>query len=218
MSFNKNNFEQINKSTFVRHNFISEDLCDTLVEIAKKQNIEHKLGEDVENPILFFNTDSLPNEIINLFYSLEEKEERCFFAGFTFSHVLKGSHWFPHRDTDGYTYKNGEKVYGGVLYLTDAEGGTLFYPEMHSYYHPKKGDLVLHHTSALHYTSEVESNDRYTITLYVWSPIIKNENDLREVLHDFGNEKTRKEFVAYFKEISKELNLEHVLDEYRLGF
>lgn len=218
MSFDKNNFKQINNSTFVHHNFISEEICNMLLNIANKQNINHKVGEDVQNPIHFMNTPELPVDILNLFYDLEIKEEECFFTGFTFSHVVKGSHWHPHKDTDGYSYEKGKKVYGGVLYLTNTEGGTLFYPEMHSYYHPKKGDLVLHHTSATHYTSKVESDDRYTVTLYIWKPVIENEYDFRKVLTDFTGGNVRKAILTYFKEKAKELDLEHILNEYNIGF
>jgi hypothetical protein len=77
--------------------------------------------------------------------------------------------WFGiHRDNEADDETPFEKVWSGVIYLSDMDGGILFYPEENLTVQPGKGDLVIHHVSCPHGATPVSGNNKRTITFTLY--------------------------------------------------
>ena len=94
-------------------------------------------------------------------------------TGFTIKNFLHWHNppeiWFPiHRDEEAYDKTPLKKSWGGVLYLSDMDGGELFYPTNNTWFKPGKGDLVLHTASIIHGAVAVKGDNKRFVTFVVY--------------------------------------------------
>lgn len=179
--FNKDNFEKLGEDIYVYHNFVTEEECDVIVDIAKSVEEKDWHGR--------FNTDGeghkwsnrsvdeiLPihNRIVSLL-----DEGISLGTNQTIVRMKKGAKWGLHADNHDFlklreaskNLKDDEEfdlrqnnVVGIVAYFNDFVGGCLNYPNQGVTYQPKKGDLVMHSSeeNCLHEVTELLSEVRYS--------------------------------------------------------
>jgi ectoine hydroxylase-related dioxygenase (phytanoyl-CoA dioxygenase family) len=175
MTFNKSKFYKINDKAFLYKNFISHDICDKLVNLSI--NLEYTEGGG-DAKVLF--ADAFNNEssvVENLINDL--CDEGICVNGLVYAKMKKNNKWHPHKDEMGYGGNDDSKLYGGVVYINDFDGGEIFYPipdsegnmglewsELYGgeIYKPNKGDLILHTVDAWHATKPNLSDERIALT------------------------------------------------------
>ena len=163
MSFNKDGFTKINEEAFVYKGFIDEDHADKLKNMAQKSPFKvreihpiHEIGPVEDKHI---------NEKIS---GILNPGNHC--PGLSLVNTPRGLSWADHTDLDGYDNSvEGNKIFGGIIYLEDFDGGEICYKDYNTEYHPEKGDMVLHSSSVVHSVNEVKSDSRYTINFHIWS-------------------------------------------------
>lgn len=160
--FNTDGFIQLHEMAFIKNNFLTNQLCEDLV--SDMLNGEYTIYNN--NELRFYDTE-IRESVKSLIAEISNDSINS--AGFVFCHTPKDILWGNHRDATAYDYQiEGMHLWGGVIYLTDFEGGDIVYPEYGVKYHAKKGDLVFHGGQVLHHVEPVKSSDRYTITFYLW--------------------------------------------------
>ena len=164
------NCEKIDNKVFVYHNFLSEDMIKEIIDRAiDKDYITLEFSDIHVTNSINIDHDKILFNHCNL---LLKPSKNILIDGFTFVHVQKGNSWGLHEDSQSYANfeEKGKIYYAGVIYLNDFEGGAVVYPNINKKYKAKKGDLLLHDAFEMHYVEEVESDKRYTVTLYIWEP------------------------------------------------
>ena len=199
MKLNIDNYKQISEFIYVVENFIPEDLCKSLVQLAEnhvgwlprekdselwKKDESHfwrnKIGPDIPDDI----SEMIIKKQENLFYDQ-------FYAGLSKSifRMLEGDSLIPHPDNPGLDLEFGpgkytedmSVVWGLVIYLSNFEGGEIYYPKLNLDYKPKLGDLVIHPANKkhMHGTRAVIGDDpRYTITSFMSIPYMERKIQL----------------------------------------
>lgn len=158
-AFDKNNFKKIHDKAFVYNHFLNDNFCNELVE--KMLSGQYKIYHN--NGLRFYDTP-VDEEVKNMITKISSPWIAN--AGFSFMQIEENSWLGDHRDGD---YKiPGWHLWGGVLYLTDFEGGDVVYPDQDVRFHGKKGDLLFHTGDTPHYVDYVKSKNRYIITFYLW--------------------------------------------------
>jgi hypothetical protein len=179
--FDKTNFEKLGEDIYVYHNFVTEEECNFILDIAKSFTEEEWNGR--------FNTTGEGHKIANksieslvpIKKRLSDKLEKEIYLGENLSIIkmTKGDTWPLHSDNNDFLdLRNASKLYvegqeykleknniwGLIMYFNDFDGGCLFYPNQGLEYQPKKGDLVIHSSEehCLHGVSELKSDVRYS--------------------------------------------------------
>ena len=179
--FNKHGFENLGEDIYVYHNFVTEQECNSITEIAKSLNEEEWIGR--------FNTEGeghkTSNRSIDILVPIKKRlsdilEEGVYIAdNISIVRMKKGATWGLHADNHDFldviaaskNYKEGDdftleknNIWGLVMYFNDFDGGCLFYPNQNIEYQPKKGDLVIHSSEehCLHGVNELKSDVRYS--------------------------------------------------------
>jgi len=79
-----------------------------------------------------------------------------------------GFKFFVHRDDANPDYSGFYKEWGAVIYLTDFEGGELYYPDQDITCKPNAGDIVIHRSDLPHGTNINLTDNRRTITCVIY--------------------------------------------------
>lgn len=160
--------EKINDFSVIYKNFVSQEICESIVN--KMKNFELKSGKGRFPSRLIWGPESEHldegDQIINSISSLLSNGLVC--DGLSFINVPKGSNWHEHTDSMGYSGEGNAKVYGGVIYLNNFDGGSLYYPESGTEVYPKIGDMVIHTVDVWHGTRITESENRFILTFLIW--------------------------------------------------
>lgn len=158
--------EKVLNGSYIFRNFLSEELCDKL-RIDSENSEEGSLHLRKEDNIYLIGTPVLQECIDEVNKLLEGSG----YWADLFLHwmVPYGYHFYVHRDDANPDYSGYEKEWGGVIYLTDFEGGDLYYPEEGVEVHPNKRDMVIHRSDLPHGTRTTLTDERRTITFVVYS-------------------------------------------------
>jgi hypothetical protein len=179
--FNKGNFEKLGEDIYVYHNFVTDQECDSLIELATSLPEDKWIGR--------FNTegeghkwsDISVDQLIPIHERIKSLLHDGIHLGTNLSIIRmeKGATWGLHSDNHDFleirkkskSLIEGQEfdlapnnIVGLVLYFNNFEGGCLYYPEQNIEYQPKKGDLVMHSSEehCLHGVNELKSNVRYS--------------------------------------------------------
>jgi hypothetical protein len=161
MSFDKRQFIEINPDAFVYKNFIDAEYADILKNDAYSNTFTirdiHPIHEIHGYP------DGQVHQKIS---RLMDKSTFC--SNLSFVNTPEGLSWAEHTDLEAYDNLKRKKIFGGIIYLENFEGGEVYYPETNTEYHPSKGDMIIHSSKVIHGVREVKSKSRYTINFHLW--------------------------------------------------
>ena len=172
-------WEKINEDAYVYRNFYSDELCDMAFRHSEQAQEENNYKENPENKGILLLSVPMIQEII-------DPVEKIFEG--TKYYVDKFLHWYSipgkpfgiHRDDEAYDPNPNKKAYGGVIYLSEMDGGILYYPETNTWMQPHKGDLVVQSSKVLHGAQHAEGYNKRTITFVVYDSTEKTEHLSRE--------------------------------------
>lgn len=172
------NFEKISDEAYVWRNFLGDELADVLFKESEAisnspagtDNLNGYAREDRSDRVqlLHGDVDQRAVDKVNEFF----KD-----TGFEIKHFLHWHNpadiWFPiHRDEEAPDPTPLKKSWGGVLYLSEMDGGELFYPTNNTWFQPHKGDLVLHTASIIHGAAAVKGENKRFVTFVVYDKSI----------------------------------------------
>jgi hypothetical protein len=179
--FNKDGFEKIGEDIYVYHNFVTEEECNSIVDIAKSLTEEEWVGRFNTTGEGHKTSNRSIDHLIPIKKRLSDKLEEGIYLAENISIVRmrKGATWGLHSDNHDFLdliaasklYTEGQEytleknnIWGLVMYFNDFDGGRLFYPNQGIEYQPKKGDLVIHSSEehCLHGVDELKSDVRYS--------------------------------------------------------
>jgi hypothetical protein len=179
--FNKDGFEKIGEDIYVYHNFVTEEECNSIVDIAKSLTEEEWVGRFNTTGEGHKTSNRSIDHLIPIKKRLSDKLEEGIYLAENISIVRmkKGATWGLHSDNHDFLdliaasklYTEGQEytleknnVWGLVMYFNDFDGGRLFYPNQGIEYQPKRGDLVIHSSEehCLHGVDELKSDVRYS--------------------------------------------------------
>lgn len=195
-------WEKINDDAYVYRGFFSDELCDIAFKHSEQAQEENKYKENPENKGILLLSVPMIQEII-------DPVEKIFEG--TKYYVDKFLHWYSipgkpfgiHRDDEAYDPNPNKKAYGGVIYLSDMDGGILYYPETNTWMQPRKGDLVVQSSKVLHGAEHAEGYNKRTITFVVYDSTEKTEH-LSKEWHTAYRDDTIRESTEWLKsEIGK---------------
>jgi hypothetical protein len=170
--------EEIFPGVFLIKNFLSEQECDFILETMSEPK---EINE--YNPKKIFAIDRSTLIIDRLKeYVLDDLYVYESFTGTVLkkggNHPIHLDNPYGYLDRDAHNSINpGEPVYkykshawGTVVYLSNFEGGEIFYPNYMEYYSPKKGNLIVH-TSEIdmpHGVLNAKDNNRFIHTTFFY--------------------------------------------------
>lgn len=179
--FNKDGFEKIGEDIYVYHNFVTEEECDSILDIAKSLTEEEWVGRFNTTGEGHKTSNRSIDHLIPIKKRLSDKLEEGIYLAENISIVRmkKGATWGLHSDNHDFLdliaasklYTEGQEytleknnIWGLVMYFNDFDGGRLFYPNQGVEYQPKRGDLVIHSSEehCLHGVDELKSDVRYS--------------------------------------------------------
>jgi|694.fasta_scaffold24414_5 hypothetical protein len=179
--FHKDGFKKIGEGIYIYNNFVTEDECNYIVNIAESFSENEWSGR--------FNTSEEGHKAltvdIDLISQIKKRLSNKLEKGIYLSENLsvvrmkKGATWGLHSDNHdslkirekSKQYKDGDEftleknnLWGVIMYFNKFEGGNLYYPNQNKTYQPKKGDLVIHSAEdhCLHGVNELKSDVRYS--------------------------------------------------------
>lgn len=179
------NLEKLAEKIWVFHNFASTEECDEIVaELTSNpdsrswSNLEHYENDNEVTSYLQIVSGSTKIEKINERLKDFVAPEFTPIPTNSVNRLLPGQSLKPHWDSPGEDdpesvaaqgvydpYQTCHMVkYGTVVYLSEFEGGELYYPKQGDLeYHPQKGDLVIHSAfeDYQHGVRPVISGERY---------------------------------------------------------
>jgi hypothetical protein len=162
------NFEKINDEAYVWRKFLDNDLADAAYAESDKLSQEKnwkRVVRDLDRVELLGGAmdPRIVSKIKDLF------KDTHYFSGSFLHWYTVDDMWFGmHRDDEAYDPTPFKKVWAGVLYLADMDGGELLYPTENSFVKPQKGDLVIHTAVIPHAAVPVSSGNKRTITFVVY--------------------------------------------------
>jgi hypothetical protein len=165
----------------VYHNFVTEEECNSIVDIAKSLTEEEWVGRFNTTGEGHKTSNRSIDHLIPIKKRLSDKLEEGIYLAENISIVRmrKGATWGLHSDNHDFLdliaasklYTEGQEytleknnIWGLVMYFNDFDGGRLFYPNQGIEYQPKRGDLVIHSSEehCLHGVDELKSDVRYS--------------------------------------------------------
>jgi hypothetical protein len=165
--FDFTGWEKTNDSAYIYRGFLSDSVCD----LAFQQSVTaQKEGDYNENPrnrgILLLGVPML-NKVVDAVKKIFENTEY---------EVNTFLHWYTvdkkpfgiHSDDQAYDPHPNKKTFGGVIYLSEMDGGALYYPETNTWMQPHKGDLVLQSSAVLHGAEPISGDNKRTVTFVVY--------------------------------------------------
>jgi hypothetical protein len=164
--FDTTNFEKINDEAFIWRGFLDPQLSDELFqeswELSQGENKNVRELDKVE--LLGERMDQRVIDKVNKFFENTEFEVMSFLHW----HVPKNEWFAIHRDDEGPDPTPMKKAWAGVIYLSDMDGGALFYPTSNTSVQPYKGDLVIHAADSPHGALPVKGDNKRTITFVIY--------------------------------------------------
>ena len=158
--------EKITDGAYIFRNFFSDDLCKKMCKDSKDSDPGSVHLREVDN-IYLIGTPVLKE-------CIDQVNELLKCSGYwtdLYLHwmVPKGYRFYVHRDDANPDYSGFDKKWGGVIYISDFEGGELYYPDVNIECKPNKGDMVIHRSDLPHGTKINQTDERRTITFVVYS-------------------------------------------------
>ena len=196
------NFTQIEENIWVIKNFISDDICDSLVEFAESSPEEkwweRNKREWWHGKFLFAAENP---EIVQTFIGIKEEVAKLFTDDWFLSDMAsihrmqKGEGMFEHSDNPTEDMgRNNFVELSFVLYISDFEGGEIYYPRLEGphpaiplQYKSEKGDLLIHPGVGkyFHGVYPVTSDKvRYVTTAFAYDKRVKELRDKGLVYED----------------------------------
>lgn len=165
--FDFSNWEKINEDAYVYRNFLSDELCDLAFEQSRKAQEENDINENPNNRGILLIGVPMLQEVVDKVKSLFDLDQYD---------VNTFLHWYSepkkpfgiHSDDQAYDPHPNEKTFGGVIYLSEMDGGILYYPETNTWMQPHKGDLVLQSSAVLHGAESAAGDNKRTVTFVVY--------------------------------------------------
>jgi hypothetical protein len=179
----------IEKNIVVLKNWLSDDLCDRLVSHAESfgEEIwwERNKREWWHGKFFFVEDPDLDAELKHMRVRLQElfNQELWVESMNSIHRMTEGQFMFEHADNLKESLNLDNKcVFGVTHYISNFDGGEIYYPYRDFEYHPEKGDLLLHPgwEDYLHGTRPVIGNrTRYIVAGFASLPEaqILREND-----------------------------------------
>ncbi len=179
----------IEKNIVVLKNWLSDDLCDRLV------NHVESFGEEIwwernkrewwHGKFFFVEDPELDAELKHMRVRLQElfNQELWVESMNSVHRMIKGQSMFIHADNLAESLGMDNKcVFGVTHYISNFDGGEISYPNVNFMYKPEKGDLLLHPgwEEYAHYTEEVKGDRvRYIVAGFASLPEAQKlrEND-----------------------------------------
>lgn len=164
--FDFTNFEKINDECYIWRGFLDSDFTDELfAESERLSNSDHK--------------EIRPNDKIQLLNEIvdprvvDKVNEYAKGSGYIIKHPLHWhaprNVWFAiHRDEEAPDSTPLKKAWGLVIYLSDMNGGELFYPTNNTWVKPGKGDLVIHSAGIAHGAVGVDGDNKRFLTFVAY--------------------------------------------------
>ena len=165
MIFN-NNFEKISESSYVWHNFLSTDISDeAFFESEALSKKPDKYVREIDGVELLGGdmSQKIVDKVEDLF-----KDTNWEYKNLLHWYVPKDTWFAIHRDDEGRDTYPFKKVWSAVIYLSDMDGGELFYPIENITIKPIKGDLVIHKADCPHGATPVTGDNKRTITFTIY--------------------------------------------------
>lgn len=168
--FDFTNFEKINDEAYIWRGFLDPDFTDELFkeseELSSSDYKEDREGDRIQ--LLHHIVDQRVVDKVN---------EYAKGSGYEIKYPL---HWHAprdvwfaiHRDEEAPDHTPMKKAWGLVIYLSDMDGGELFYPTNNTWVKPGKGDLVIHTASLAHGAVGVNGDNKRFITFVAYDPSI----------------------------------------------
>lgn len=179
--FNKDGFEKLGNDIYVYHNFVTDDECNSIINIAESMLEDEWMGRFSTPGEGHKTSNRSLDQLAPIKKRLSDKLEDGIYLGdnLLIVRMKKGATWGLHSDNHDFldirnaskNYVEGQEytleknnVWGLVIYFNDFDGGCLFYPNQKIEYQPKKGDLVIHSSDehCLHGVNELKSDVRYS--------------------------------------------------------
>jgi hypothetical protein len=158
MGFDQTNFIKLHDMVWIYKNFLSEEEINRAIK-----NIESgKIVEvrDTKAKKIQFNGQFIHKKIVGLINSNNTYTGGDLVAFDTPINTF----WPAHNDNPNDSNVAYQKVSGMVGYLNEFEGGELIYPDYGIIIKPEPGDLVIHHSIAVHAVALTKSDKRLTYT------------------------------------------------------
>jgi hypothetical protein len=164
--FDTSNLEKINDEAYVWRSFLSPEISDQVFQESwNLSQDENKYVREIDGiELLGGKMDQRVIDSVNNFFCNTEFEIKSFLHW----HVPDGVWFAVHRDDEAPDDTPMKKAWAGVIYLSDMDGGALFYPTNNTWVQPKKGDLVLHTSGIPHGALPVKGNNKRTITFVIY--------------------------------------------------
>lgn len=183
-------WEKINEDAYVYRGFYSDELCDIAFEHSKEAQEKGRYQENQNNKGILLISEPMIQEIIDPVEKIFEN---------TKYYVDKFLHWYSipnkafgvHRDDESPDPNPHKKAFGGVIYLSDMDGGILYYPESNTWMQPRKGDLVVQSSKVLHGAEHAVGDNKRTITFVVYDPTKESESQTPEWYKEFRDSTIR---------------------------
>lgn len=169
--FDFTNFEKISDEAYIWRGFLDPDFTDELFKESEELSNSDYMEERPHDGI------QLLHHIVDPRVVDKVKE----FAKGSGYEILYPLHWHAprnvwfaiHRDEEAPDKTPMKKAWGLVIYLSDMDGGELFYPTNNTWVKPGKGDLVIHTASIAHGAVGVNGDNKRFITFVAYDPKIE---------------------------------------------
>jgi hypothetical protein len=160
-------WEKVNDRAYVYRNFFSDEICDLAFEQSKVAQEEGDINENPRNKGILLLGVPMLKEIVDPIQKLFEGTK---YEANTFLHwySVPKKAFGVHRDDQAFDPHPNKKTFGGVIYLSEMDGGILYYPESNTWMQPHKGDLVIQDTSVLHGAESAAGDNKRTVTFVVY--------------------------------------------------
>jgi hypothetical protein len=164
--------EKITEGAYIFRNSLSDDLCTRLAEQSANAHEDTYYLREEDN--IYLIGEPVLQECIEHVNKLLEGSE---YWSDLYLHwmVPAGYHFYVHRDDANPDYSGFTKEWGAVIYLTDFEGGELYYPDQNIECKPNRRDIVIHRSDLPHGTRTNKTDGRRTITCVIYGK--KKESD-----------------------------------------
>jgi hypothetical protein len=164
------NFEKINDEAYVWRNFLDDAICDDAFNesISLEGHEDMQIREIDRVHLLGGAMDERIVDKVNLLF-----KETGFITGSFLHWYTSNGVWFGmHRDDEAKDPTPFKKVWAGVIYLSNMDGGELLYPTYNNFVKPRKGDMVVHTAVLPHAAVPVTSGNKRTITYVIYDTSI----------------------------------------------
>lgn len=168
--FDTSKFEKINEEAYIYRGFLDPEFTDELfqesVDLSNSDNLEIRPHDRIQ--LLKHIVDQRVVDKVDDFFKDSGYEIK-----YPLHWHVPRNVWFAiHRDEEAPDPTPMKKEWGLVIYLSDMNGGELFYPTNNTWVKPGKGDLVVHTASIAHGAMGVDGDNKRFITLVAYNPSI----------------------------------------------